>query len=72
VVAIKLGQGDPRNYSGPPYSIEEIVFDEYDFGGCSLDVKEFVSRGRLGRGDETQHPSFNPTCGSEIRSISAQ
>ncbi len=41
VVAIKLDQDDPRNYSGPPYSIAEDVFDEFDMGGCSLDPNEF-------------------------------
>jgi antitoxin ParD1/3/4 len=34
VIAIKLDQTDPRNYNGPPYSIVEEVFDEYDFDGC--------------------------------------
>lgn len=34
IVAIKLDQTDPRNYNGPPYSIVESVFDEYDFEGC--------------------------------------
>ena len=43
VVAITLDQDDPRNYSGPPYSIAENVFDEYDMQGCSLDPKEFDS-----------------------------
>lgn len=36
VVAIKL-DGDPRNWAGPPYSIVETVFDEYDFGGLWVD-----------------------------------
>ena len=44
VIAIILDQDDPRNYSGPPYSIAENVFDEYDMQGCSLDPKEFDSR----------------------------
>ena len=35
VIAIKIDQTDPRNYNGPPYSIVESVFDEYDFGGCA-------------------------------------
>jgi antitoxin ParD1/3/4 len=35
VIAIKLDQTDPLNYNGPPYSIVESVFDEYDFGGCA-------------------------------------
>ena len=34
VIAIKLDQDDPRNYNGPPYSILENVFDEYDLEGC--------------------------------------
>ena len=42
IVAIKLDQDDPRNYFGPPYSIAETVFDEYDMDGCSLDPKEFA------------------------------
>lgn len=41
VVAIKLDQEDPRNYSGPPYSINESVFDEYDLKGCSLETADF-------------------------------
>jgi len=41
IVAIELNQKDERNYSGPPYSICECVFDEYDIEGCSLDAGEF-------------------------------
>ncbi|MFK5892101.1 MAG: hypothetical protein QM504_02650 [Pseudomonadota bacterium] len=41
ICAIQLNQQDSRNYNGPPYSIPEIVFDEYDFGGCSLDITDF-------------------------------
>jgi antitoxin ParD1/3/4 len=33
VIAMKL-ETDPRNYNGPPYSIVEQVFDEYDLEGC--------------------------------------
>ena len=40
VVAIKLDQEDSRNYNGPPYSIVESVFDEYDFGGCYLNPED--------------------------------
>jgi hypothetical protein len=43
VIAIKLDQDDPRDYSGPPYSVEEQVFDEYDMQGCSLDPGEIDS-----------------------------
>ena len=41
IVAIKLDQTEMRNYNGPPYSIAEHVFDEYDLKGCSLDSSEF-------------------------------
>jgi hypothetical protein len=41
IVAIKLDQDNPKNYLGPPYSIVEHVFDEYDIEGCNLDPKEF-------------------------------
>mgnify|MGYP001578399160 CR=1 FL=1 len=27
---------------GPPYAVNELVFDEYDMDGCSMDPKEFV------------------------------
>jgi hypothetical protein len=37
IIAIKL-QGDPQNWIGPPYSVEETVFDEYDFDGLYLEV----------------------------------
>lgn len=35
IIAICLNQKDERNYNGPPYSIGESVFDEYDIGGCN-------------------------------------
>ena len=35
IVAIKL-EGDKRNWIGPPYSVAETVFDEYDLDGLSL------------------------------------
>ena len=41
IVAIKLDQTDESWYNGPPYAVAEIVFDEYDFGGCSLDPDDF-------------------------------
>ena len=43
IVAIKLDQEDPRNYNGPPYSIAELVFDEYDMEGCSLDSTKYAA-----------------------------
>ncbi len=41
ICAIQLNQEDSRKYNGPPYSIPEVVFDEYDFAGCSLDPSDF-------------------------------
>ena len=40
VVAIKLDQEDPRNYNGPPYSVAEMVFDEYDLDALDLQPDE--------------------------------
>lgn len=37
IAAIHLNQEDSRNYSGPPYSIPEHVFDEHAMEECSLD-----------------------------------
>jgi hypothetical protein len=37
IVAIKL-EGDQRDWIGPPYSVTEIVFDEYDLEGLSLSL----------------------------------
>lgn len=42
IVAIKISGVDPKNLAGPPYSVAEDVFDEYDIEGCSLDPKEFA------------------------------
>ena len=38
IAAIQLNQDNPQNYNGPPYSIVEYVFDEYDLDGCSLNA----------------------------------
>lgn len=32
LIGIKLDQTDQRNYNGPPYSVAEHTFDEYDVG----------------------------------------
>ncbi len=44
IVAIHLNQQDSRNYNGPPYSIVEDVFDEYDMDGCSLNPADFEEK----------------------------
>lgn len=41
IVAIKLDQTNESWYNGPSYAVAEVVFDEYDFGGCSLDPSDF-------------------------------
>ncbi len=42
IIAIKLDQEDERNYNGPPYSIAESIFDEYDFEGCFQTEEESI------------------------------
>ena len=37
VVAIRLEDCPDGVAHGPPYSVQELVFDEYDFSGCTLD-----------------------------------
>ncbi len=36
IVAVRLDKEDPSWYNGPPYAVAEMVFDEYDTEGCSL------------------------------------
>lgn len=45
ITAIKLDRADELNYSGPPYMIEEVVFDENDFGGCALEPFDGAGQG---------------------------
>ena len=41
VIAIRLDHPEDASwYNGPPYAVEEIVFDEDDLGGCQLDAVE--------------------------------
>ena len=41
VIAIRLDHpADVSWYEGPLYAVAEIVFDEYDLGGCQLDSAE--------------------------------
>ena len=42
IVAIELKQENLAFQNGPPYSIAELVFDEYDFAGCSLGPDDFI------------------------------
>ena len=41
VIAIALDRTDESWYRGPPFAVSEVVFDEYDVEGCSLDATEF-------------------------------
>lgn len=41
VAAIKLDREDASWYHGTPYAVAERVFDEYDLGGCNMDLEEF-------------------------------
>jgi len=35
VIAIKVSDGEDASwFRGPPYAVEEMVFDENDWGGC--------------------------------------
>ena len=33
-VRVTIYSDDPADLNGPPYSVVEVVFDEYDFEGC--------------------------------------
>ncbi|MBI1760753.1 MAG: hypothetical protein HYR56_04880 [Acidobacteria bacterium] len=38
IVAIRLDQEDDRRHDGPPYIVEEVVFDELAQGRCLLEM----------------------------------
>ncbi len=38
IVAIRLDAPDASWYNGPPYAVAEVVFDEDDLEGCSVDA----------------------------------
>lgn len=41
IIAIKLDRSDDAGwYNGPPYAVDEIVFDEDDLEGCVLHSAE--------------------------------
>jgi len=38
ITAIRLDRdADPSWYNGPPYTVAEVVFDEYDTEACTLE-----------------------------------
>lgn len=46
ITAIKLDHTDESWFNGPPYAVDESVFDEYGFDGCSFDSGDFVEAKR--------------------------
>ena len=34
IAAFQLNKDDPSWYNGPPYAVQEMVFDENDMEGC--------------------------------------
>ena len=38
---------DPSWHTGPPYAVEECVFDEYDVPGCSTSVEVEASDSKM-------------------------
>ncbi len=39
IIAIQVGATDPSWYNGPPFAVPEVVFDEHDLKGCSLESR---------------------------------
>jgi hypothetical protein len=44
-------------FNGPPYAVQEIVFDEYDMLGAYRDVKELIEE-RIASAKRSAHPGF--------------
>lgn len=57
ILAIMLDKEEACWYVGPPYSVEEIVFDEEDIPGCHLTFEQGVSAAILAS-DTSGHPGF--------------
>ena len=68
VVAIRIDEADARWYSGPPYAVEELVFDEDGLAACSLQRRgeedERVTRAANSDLPEHAMPSSEPTRGN--------
>lgn len=39
IVAIRLDKEDTSWYNGPPYAVQEVVFDENDLEACDLHLE---------------------------------
>ena len=52
IICIKLEfEQEPSWYNGPPYAVIEHAFNEYDFGGCSLDWNDVLDDPTTGAND---------------------
>lgn len=49
---------DPSWFNGPPYAVQEMVFDEYDFDGCYNDMPSMIMD-RVSDIEESAHPGFD-------------
>lgn len=49
---------DQSWFNGPPYAVQEIVFDEDDFSSCYLSLKENIEE-IMDELDSSAHPNFD-------------
>lgn len=57
--AIMLEPGkDVSWFNGPPYAVNEVVFDEYDMDGCYVDETEMLKE-VIEEADSSAHPGFS-------------
>jgi hypothetical protein len=57
VVAVQLDHDDPDWYRGPPYIVQEVVFDEHETGRCHL-TEEDAIRDAVRESETSGHPGF--------------
>jgi hypothetical protein len=57
VVAIRLDHDDPNWYLGPPYIVEEKVFDEHEIKRCRMSSVE-AEGASMRELDKTDHPGY--------------
>ena len=57
ITAIQLTDLAPAWLAGPPYAVQEIVFDEHDLPNCFL-TEDDALRYAVQRADESSHPGF--------------
>lgn len=58
ITAIRIDEGrDASWYNGPPYAVEEVVFDEYDLPGCHRSLNEAIEDA-VREADTSGHPGY--------------